>query len=144
MDEKCSEKLRKMLDMEWTVVLLRDGRLGVVMDDEKGEGLKIFGCNGTRTALNLNGLVRTRRYDENLYFKPGDNDEINRDYDIMAIYDSYYISPLELKRILFGLLDPSDIAWDWKREVKEVTMADIEELFGCKVKIVKEEEDGQD
>lgn len=31
--------------------------------------------------------------------------------------------------------------WTWEREeIKQVTMADVEEKFGCKVKIVKEEE----
>lgn len=141
MSEKCSEELRKKLDTEWTVVLLRDGRLGVVMDDEKGEGLKIFGCNNARTALNLNGLVRVERYDENLYFKPGDDDDINRNYDIMAMINLYYINSSALKKILFGVKDPFEIAWDWKREeVKEVTMEDIEKTFGCKVKIVKEKE----
>lgn len=143
MSKKCSEKLRKMLNTEWTVVLLRDGRLGVVMEDKR-KGLSIFGCTKDGNVLNLNGLVSVREYDENLNVHLSDFDHINRDYEIMAIRDYCYHlppSPTDLKKILFGVKDPSDIAWDWKREeVKEVTMSDIEEAFGCKVKIVKEKE----
>jgi len=142
MSEKCSKKVRKSLDTEWTIVLLRDGRLGIVMEDKCGD-LSIFGCNSTRNALNLNGLVKVKEYDENFCCGQGDiYSNINRDYDIMAMcYNNMYLTPLGLKRVLFGLKDPSEIHWDWKREeVKEVTMADIEKAFGCKVKIVKEKE----
>lgn len=42
-----------------------------------------------------------------------------------------------------NFLDPDThlILWDWERteDVKEVTMAEVEKIFGCKVKIVKEE-----
>ncbi len=141
MDKGCSEKLRKMLNTEWTVVLLRDGRLGVVMEEEKRGDLCIFGRDKNYTILSLNGIVRVRQYDENLHLVDDDDYAFNRNYDIMAMLHVNHLDSFEFKKILFGLKDPSDIHWDWRREeVKEVTMADIEEVFGCKVKIVKEKE----
>lgn len=140
MRKKCFVDARKMLDTEWTVVLFRNGRLGVVMEHEENHGLYIFGRDKNHLIFS-SGITRVRDYDENLYFKPDDDfDELHREYDIMALYCDY-LTPLGLKRILFAFKDPSDIVWDWEREeVKEVTMADIEEVFGCKVKIVKEKE----
>lgn len=141
---KKMSRVREMLDTEWTIVLFRNGRLGIVMKHEKSKGLRIFGYDEYGLAVSPAGITRVINYNEDLCFEPGDNDEINRKYDIMAIHDCRYHLPpslTELKRILFGLQDPSEIVWDWKREeVKEVTMEDIEKAFGCKVKIVKEKE----
>ena len=48
--------------------------------------------------------------------------------DIMSVYTSY----------LYGIDTPKKLLWQ-REEYKEVTMEEIEEKFGCKVKIVGEE-----
>lgn len=53
------------------------------------------------------------------------------EFDIMKVYDEIY---------RLDLLDNSkrlNLLWE-REEIKEVTMAEVEEKFGCKVKIVKE------
>lgn len=55
----------------------------------------------------------------------------SRDFDIMIVYNQ--IGTLdEIKRV-----NSCNKIWE-RHEVKEVTMAEVEEKFGCKVKIVKE------
>ena len=48
--------------------------------------------------------------------------------DIMSVYTSY----------LYGIDTPKKLLWQ-REEYKEVTMKEIEEMFGCKVKIVEED-----
>lgn len=59
--------------------------------------------------------------------------------DIMFVRLSPRLYLEDLGEILRGM---PYMGWDWKRkeveEVKEVTISEVEEKFGCKIKIVKE------
>lgn len=90
------------------VVRLRDGRVGV-----------IFG-NYIITAFSV-------------IFKNYYNDDLTmsgrKDIDIVQVFDHLDFS---------SVLDNSVLIWDRQREeeIKEVTMAEVEKKFGCKIKIV--------
>ena len=68
-----------------------------------------------------------RCYDDNLNCSV-DDDMV--EYDIVKVFDK--INTFREKNSKYLVL-----LWD-RSEVKEVTMSEIEEKFGCKVKIVKE------
>ena len=138
---------------EGDIVLLRDGRICIVMPDIYNpiRGLALYG----RYKYTMD-----REVGKVIAFNEVYNDDLtslyDRDYNIMAVrkdtYSSYNIMAVRkdtysssskinslIFKLLFSLIDPKDITWDWEREeVKEVTMADVEEKFGCKVKIIKE------
>lgn len=60
---------------------------------------------------------------------------VGRDLDVVKIrkHPWYPIEMLDTEAVF-----THDIGWDWEcREIKEVTMAEVEEKFGCKVKIIK-------
>ncbi len=128
------------------IVLLKDGRRCIVMPDieDTNNGLALYGM------LRFRGLVLGGVYDKrfgiianlNEYYDddltPSDGDSR---YTIMAVRKN----PVESASYLFEMLtndsiDKDRYYWNWKREeIKEVTMEEVEEKFGCKVKIVKEE-----
>lgn len=58
------------------------------------------------------------------------------DFDIAKVYEIKYAC--HFSRMLANDNDNLTLVWE-REEVKELTMADIEKLVGCKVKIVKEE-----
>ena len=55
----------------------------------------------------------------------------NKDNDIVKVYR--IVNTMNAMRFV----DEDDLIWE-RSEVKEVTLAEVEEKFGCKVKIVKE------
>lgn len=124
-----------------TVVKFRDGRLAVAMNSinpkEDPNNYKFYGLKELTSTVNNGGIVCLDAYDDNL-----DNKETGgllSSYDIMAISNDFF-SFKDLIRIMFGFMSEEDIYWDWRRkDVIEVTMDAVEEKFGCKVKIVKEE-----
>lgn len=74
--------------------------------------------------LSTNDYSWLLSYNENLTMKQGLSE-----FDIMKVYNR--ANSLGFNKYMLTLL--------WQRsEVKEVTMAEVEEKFGCKVKIVKE------
>lgn len=62
-------------------------------------------------------------YHQNLLY----NGEYSTDLDIMEIYSTSL------------LLSYTNLLWE-RQEVKEVTMQEVEEKFGCKVKIINNEQ----
>jgi hypothetical protein len=122
------------------IVLLEDGRRCIVMPDinDPNKRLVLYGV------LNLHNIVLC--FDKlfgiiaSLHYYDDDLTD-NNGYTIMAVRKN----PIGSAACLFEMLtndsiDKDRFYWDWKREeVKEVTMAEVEEKFGCKVKIVKEE-----
>lgn len=133
---------------EGDIVLLKDGRRCIVMPyiDDPNRGLALYGI------LNLNpynpflancnrpfGIITSLNYYKD-DLTPPDSDS---DYIIMAVKEN----PIRSAACLFEMLTNDNIDkdyyyWNWKREeIKEVTMSEVEEKFGCKVKIVKEEDD---
>ena len=132
---------------EGDIVLLKDGRRCIVMPDIKDQNkeLVLYGLLDLSYPF-LVGCLRpfgvvscVDSYNDDLTPFSGINS-----YTIMAVRKN----PVESASYLFEMLtndsiDKDRYYWDWKREeIKEVTMAEVEEKFGCKVKIVKENEDG--
>lgn len=91
------------------VVECRNGNKYIVIDD------MLLSTNDYSWLLSYNG---------NLTMKQGLSE-----YDIMKVYNR--ANSLDFNKYMLTLL------WE-RQEVKEVTMAEVEEKFGCKVKIVKE------
>ena len=91
------------------VVECRNGNKYIVIDD---------------MLLSTNGYSWLLSYNENLTMKQGLSE-----FDIMKVYNR--ANSLDFNKYMLTLL------WECS-EVKEVTMAEVEEKFGCKVKIVKE------
>ena len=134
---------------EGDIVLLKDGRRCIVMPyiDDPNRGLALYGilnlCNPFLALANCNrpfGIITNLNYYKD-DLTPPDSDS---DYIIMAVREN----PIGSAACLFEMLtndsiDKDRYYWDWKREeIKEVTMSEVEEKFGCKVKIVREELDG--
>lgn len=79
--------------------------------------------------MGISGGGYLGNYNEDLTMKG--QDLANRDYDIIIVYNP--ISAFDdIKRA-----GSHNKIWE-RQEVKEVTMTEVEEKFGCKVKIVKE------
>ena len=102
------------------IVKTREGNSYIVMRDFIDEGDVLAGLsdsdNITNTWTNLSNYNQDMKHNQ----LPG--------MDIMSVYTSYLYCIDIQKKLL------------WKREeYKIVTMREIEEMFGCKVKIVKED-----
>lgn len=133
---------------EGCFVLLKDGRRCIVMPyiDDPNRGLALYGMLNLYNPFLANcnrpfGIITDLDYyDDDLTHHPDDDSG----YTIMAVRDNPITNASSLFKILTSnSIDKDDIIWDWKREeVKKVTMSEVEEKFGCKVKIVKEEESG--
>ena len=102
------------------IVKIRNGEYHIIMRDfiDDGDILAGLSCNnkilGTWTSLsNYNQDMTNSRFPH---------------IDIMSVYDSYPYSADTPKKLL----------WE-RKEYKEVTMKEIEEKLGCKVKIVEED-----
>ena len=96
------------------VVEYRNGYRRMVVDD------RLMGVSGDSCLNNFN---------EDLTMKG--QGPSRRDFDIIRVYN--LIDTLdEISRV-----NSCNKIWE-RSEVKEVTMAEVEEKFGCKVKIVKE------
>ena len=133
----------KMKDMitDGTVVKFRDGRLAVLLRDinpkEDRYTYKFYGLKELTSTVNNGGIIGLDAYGNDLNVKEGGG---LSSYDIMAIAGEERFNLKDTIRIMFGFVSEDDIVWDWKREdVIEVTMEAVEKKFGCKVKIVKEE-----
>lgn len=129
------------------LVLLRDGRICVVLKDadDPNKGLTLYGkLNSPFTfflepnpKISIGKVIHLYHYYDDL--------TTSKDYDIMAVrktsdIDLKFSVPFIFNLIFYSSKEPNRIFWDWQREeVKEITMAEVEEKFGCKVKIVKEE-----
>lgn len=133
---------------EGDIVLLKDGRRCIVMPyiDDPNRGLALYGilnlCNPFLANCNIIrpfGIITSLNYYKDDLTRP-DSDS---NYTIMAVRKN----PVESAAYLFEMLTNDSIYkdryyWNWKREeIKEVTMSEVEEKFGCKVKIVKGEDD---
>lgn len=133
--------LRDMIT-DGTVVKFRDGRLAVAFRDidpiDDHYRYVFYGLSEVSpNCISKCGIIILDAYDDNL------NTELSK-YDIMAVTKDYF-SLKDFMRIIFGFVSEDNISWDWEREeVKEVTMSEVEEKFGCKVKIVKEEKQNED
>ena len=129
---------------EGDIVLLRDGRTCMVMPviNDTNNRLALYGKRMWIGETAISIIVSLEGYTDDLI----DPDGLCC-LDIIAVRKSFTF-PISDPKVVFNILysrcDPDNVYWDWKREeVKEVTMKEVEEKFGCKVKIVKEEnEDG--
>lgn len=128
------------------IVLLKDGRRCIVMPNiqDPNKELVLYGVLNLRPTFIASNCIRpfgivsiVDNYNDDLTPFSGDNG-----YTIMAVRRN----PFAVASCLFEMLTDYSkdcYYWDWEREeIKEVTMKEVEEKFGCKVKIVKENEDG--
>lgn len=110
---------------EFTKADLKDG---MVVENRLGERKLVLGSY-LMGALTYGDLSE---YAETLLRK----DTFYSDLDILKVYDP---SPYHT---FYDIIYGHGLTLLWKRDevenVKEITIADIEEKFGCKVKIVKE------
>lgn len=106
------------------IVLSTKGSYGIVLLGTcKGDLIKWFRNKDGRS---INRFRSLGMIDENLKFKfDGDN----RIIKVYRITEEHDLAKLEI---------PSDKYLIWEEMVKEVTISDLEELYGCKVKIVGE------
>lgn len=129
------------------LVLLRNGRICIVWKDvdDPNKGLTLYGkINSPFTfflepspKISIGKVIHLYDYHDDLTTSAND-------YDIMAIRKTSDCGLKFSVPFIFDALFYSEnfdsLCWDWQREeIKEVTMAEVEEKFGCKVKIVKEE-----
>jgi len=70
-------------------------------------------------------------YDDELKCKSCRIGENCKDYDIIKVYSQAYSFAEG------NFFSEDKVIWE-RSEVKEVTMSEVEEKFGCKVKIIKE------
>lgn len=95
---------------------------------ELGDGEDYLVVDGL--LLSDSGFMRLSRYRNDLTIS-----DSSAKWDIVKVYDQTNTLPP------FGAFaPPPQLLWE-RKEVKEVTMAEVEEKFGCKVKIVKEKEE---
>ena len=143
------------------IVEFRNGRLAVVLPESEERDEKALGLYSRAYAFS-SLIIEVCDYNDDLILKYTTH---SSDLDIMKVlkyskfeenptfsHGSYMrlITDLVIRRGLdwssFKTFNIEDrlipFGWTWEREeVKEVTMDDIEKKFGCKVKIVKEEDD---
>ena len=102
------------------IVKTREGKYNIVMRDFIDEGDILAG-------LSCNNKISYTWTSLSNYSQDMTNSKFPH-IDIMSVYSSYPYSADTPIRLL------------WKREeYKEVTMSEIEEKFGCKIKIVEED-----
>ena len=125
-----------------------DLRVGDVVKTREGHYLVIFPNANSQDGL---GTFRGGSFGCQCYLSRYYEDLTNRDnskYDIVAVYkaseprkDRAYLAiksimSNDIDEFLLGRLD-----WDWEEEViKEVTISELEKLYGCKVKIVNDKD----
>lgn len=117
------------------VVKTREGRYFVILPNPFSlDGLGTFSAAGCQCYLS--------QYTDDLLEKTRET------HDIVAVYKSSVphnrISFNLIKGIMTCNIDKivKEIIWDWERPepVKEMTMEELEEHFGCKVKIINAEQ----
>lgn len=102
------------------IVKTREGKYNIVMRDFIDEGDVLAG-------LSFNNKISDTWKSLSNYNQDMTNSRFPH-IDIMSVYSSYPYSADAPKKLL----------WE-RKEYKEVTMKEIEEKFGCKVKIVEED-----
>ena len=105
------------------VVETRSGRRYILIDD--------------RLLSDTNYLWLNSHYDEHNLFHHGYNDDLTMssgaNWDIIKVYK-------EVNNLCFcndDVYGALDLLWE-RKPVKEVTMAEVEEKFGCRVKIIND------
>ena len=105
------------------VVETRSGRRYILIDD--------------RLLSDTNYLWLNSHYDEHNLFHYGYNDDLTMNsganWDIIKVYK-------EVNNLCFcndDVYGALDLLWE-RKPIKEVTMAEVEEKFGCRVKIIND------
>lgn len=102
------------------IVKTREGKYNIVMRDFIDEG-------DILTGLSFNNKISDTWTSLSNYNQDMTNSRFPH-IDIMSVYASYP----------YSADTPTRLLWE-RKEYKEVTMKEIEEKFGCKVKIVEED-----
>ena len=102
------------------IVTTRNGNSYIVMRDFVDAGDVFAGLSDSAEI--------TSSYTELSYYRQDMKHNQLPGLDIMSVYTSY----------LYGIDTPKKLLWK-REEYREVTMKEIEEMFGCKIKIVEED-----
>lgn len=116
------------------VVLSSKGSFGIVLrGTPKGDLIKWFKNNKDEVIHKYRSLDMIN---DDLTFKfDGKDNRIIKVYRVTDQHDMSTINAIDDKYLI------------WKEKIKEVTMADLEKLYGCKVKVVAKKsynDDGED
>lgn len=101
------------------IVTLRNGTSHIVMRDFIDEGDLFVSMDENKVI----GWLYFNDYTTDMKYKDVDA------FDVMRVYRTCF----------YGISSKEALLWGRKDDYKEVTMQEIEEKFGCKVKIVGEE-----
>lgn len=106
------------------VVLSSKGSYGIVLKGTpKGDLIKWFKNNKGEIIHKYRSF---NMINEDLTFKfDGKDNRIIKVYRVTDVHDMTTINAINDKYLI------------WEEKVKEVTMADLEKMYGCKVKVVK-------
>ena len=102
------------------IVETRNGNSYIVMRDFIDDGDVLAGLSDSDNITNTWTSLSAYNKDMEHNLLP--------EIDIMSVYASY----------LYNIDKPEKLLWK-REEYKEITMREIEEMFGCKVKIVEED-----
>ena len=119
------KKFKKSDLLTSDVVLSSKGSYGVVLrDTPKGDIIKWFQNKNNEIIHKYRSLDMIN---DDLTFKyDGKDNRIIKIYRVTDQHDMTTMNAIQDKYII------------WEEKVKEVTMSDLEEMYGCKVKVVKE------
>lgn len=108
-----------------------DELIGKIIETRDGCRYLVVGKQGDVFALSHDGYIdMSGYYDKNLNDASADSfiwflDENNQDLDIMKVYEC------ERGFLKNNLEDVGDLIWE-RQDIKELTVADVEKLVGCK------------
>lgn len=141
------------------IVELRDGSLAVVLPESENPEERALGLYSRnyaycpKIASISNSLLENDSYTEDLTYNGSSDFDIMKVLKYSEVNENSWFPHVAYMRMITDIVirrglcwnDFKDIkerlnyGWTWVREeCKEVTMADIEEKFGCKIKIIKE------
>lgn len=144
------------------IVELRDGELAVVLLESENPDERSLGLYSRNYAFVPRIASINDSYDDGLINRDSSELDVMRVLKYSKVSEDSRFSHEAYMRMVTDILIRRSLCWDdfknfnmkdrlepygwtWVREeCKEVTMADIEEKFGCKVKIIKEQPNGND
>lgn len=118
-------KIMKLSELKTSdVVLSSKGSLGIVLrGTPKGDLIKWFKNNKGEIIHKFRSLDMIN---DDLTFKfDGKDNRIIKVYRVTDQHDMTTMNAIDDKYLI------------WEEKIKEVTMADLEKMYGCKVKVVK-------
>lgn len=121
---------------------MEDIPIGAILESRNGN--RYFYCgNKENTIWNNRGrnkylgllisenCLGFQTFNENMVTDTGD-----MDYEIVRVYKHSSNYAIENEKF-----NSDDLLWEKEKEIKEISIKELEEIYGCKVKIVESEEE---